>query len=265
MKTESPQLISGPGRCVEIKPAVDVLRPLLPILREQAASLAIAPVHPQQRNAVASAQWLHRERDFADVRQLIELFDHREFEKSGTLSIGYDAAPSVVRGCTLLRLHLRQTLLATVSDATLETGEAEGGMKPESDPAFLSYLFLCTLTEIVLKHVDITKTKGPSRIRHWLRRLLGSRRKAPPIATSADAEAQVEVVLVNDPVNLMSYVTTVLMRTLKLSRTDAERHMMEVHQAKRSAVWKGPLAQAESYAETLRGWHLVAIVRKAAT
>lgn len=70
------------------------------------------------------------------------------------------------------------------------------------------------------------------------------------------------VVVLNDPVNLMSYVTMVLERIFRMSRSKAETHMMEVHQLGRSVVWKGPREKAEGYVFQLQEWHLSAIIEK---
>lgn len=70
------------------------------------------------------------------------------------------------------------------------------------------------------------------------------------------------VVVLNDPVNLMSYVTMVLERVLRMTRSKAEAHMMEVHQLGRSTVWKGNREKAEGYVYQLQEWHLTAVLEK---
>src|SRR6187549_2661010 len=46
-----------------------------------------------------------------------------------------------------------------------------------------------------------------------------------------------QVVVHNDPVNLMSYVTMVFQKVFGLTKENAERHMLEVHQLGRSILW----------------------------
>ena len=70
------------------------------------------------------------------------------------------------------------------------------------------------------------------------------------------------VIVLNDPVNLMSYVTMVLERVLRMSRGKAEEHMMEVHHKGRSLVWKGNREKAEGYVYQLQEWHLNAILER---
>jgi len=66
------------------------------------------------------------------------------------------------------------------------------------------------------------------------------------------------VVVHNDPVNLMSYVTLVFRRVFGYSREKAEQHMMEVHQKGRSIVWTGPREQAELFVQQLHSHLLLA-------
>ncbi len=70
------------------------------------------------------------------------------------------------------------------------------------------------------------------------------------------------VVVLNDPVNLMSYVSMVFRRVLGMSKQDAEKHMVEVHELGRSVVWTGEREQAETYVYQLQEWHLNAILEK---
>src|SRR6201995_3692797 len=71
------------------------------------------------------------------------------------------------------------------------------------------------------------------------------------------------VVVHNDPVNLMSYVTMVFQRVFGFSKSRAEKHMLEVHQKGRSIVWTGMREPAESYVQQLHGFLLLATLEKA--
>ena len=70
------------------------------------------------------------------------------------------------------------------------------------------------------------------------------------------------VVVHNDPVNLMSYVTMVFQRVFGYSRARAEKHMLEVHHKGRSIVWSGLREPAELYVEQLHGYLLLATLEK---
>lgn len=86
---------------------------------------------------------------------------------------------------------------------------------------------------------------------------------ADPVAKDETALSDVwGVIVLNDPVNLMSYVTMVLERVLRMSKSKAEEHMMEVHQKGRSLVFKGNREKAEGYVYQLQEWHLNAILER---
>jgi len=70
------------------------------------------------------------------------------------------------------------------------------------------------------------------------------------------------VVVHNDPVNLMSYVSMVFRRIFGWTRERAEQHMMEVHVKGRSVVWSGGREQAELYVQQLHTYLLLTTLEK---
>ena len=70
------------------------------------------------------------------------------------------------------------------------------------------------------------------------------------------------VVVHNDPVNLMSYVTMVFQKVFGYSKEKAEHHMLEVHHKGRSIVWTGAREQAELYVQQLHGYLLLATLER---
>lgn len=68
------------------------------------------------------------------------------------------------------------------------------------------------------------------------------------------------VVVLNDPVNLMSYVVLVFRKVLGFDEDTARRHMLEVHEKGRSMVWSGMREKAEAYAYSLQQWHLTVTI-----
>ena len=71
-----------------------------------------------------------------------------------------------------------------------------------------------------------------------------------------------QVIVHNDPVNLMTYVTMVFQRVFGYPREKAERHMLEVHHQGRSIVWCGVRERAEFYVQQLHGYLLLATLEK---
>jgi ATP-dependent Clp protease adaptor protein ClpS len=78
-----------------------------------------------------------------------------------------------------------------------------------------------------------------------------------------DLDVPWQVVVHNDPVNLMSYVTMVFQRVFGYPREKAERHMLEVHHKGRSILWSGMRERAELYVQQLHGYLLLATLEKA--
>jgi ATP-dependent Clp protease adaptor protein ClpS len=74
---------------------------------------------------------------------------------------------------------------------------------------------------------------------------------APAEVIEADTETVVvndrpwKVIVWNDPINLMSYVTLVLQQLFGYSKAKAEKLMLDVHEKGRAIVNHGPREQAE--------------------
>jgi ATP-dependent Clp protease adaptor protein ClpS len=68
------------------------------------------------------------------------------------------------------------------------------------------------------------------------------------------------VIVLNDPINLMNYVTMVFQRVFGYPRTKAEKLMMDVHRKGRALVWSGDREQAEMYVHQLQSHQLLAMM-----
>jgi ATP-dependent Clp protease adaptor protein ClpS len=83
--------------------------------------------------------------------------------------------------------------------------------------------------------------------------------------TKSELSTPWNVIVHNDPVNLMTYVTMVLMRVFGYPRDKAKKMMLEVHNQGRSLVWSGGREQAEHYVHQLHGYQLLATMEKSET
>lgn len=83
---------------------------------------------------------------------------------------------------------------------------------------------------------------------------------APETTTELRLAGGWRVVVLNDPVNLMSYVVMVFKKVFGFDEQTARKKMLEVHEQGRSVVWNGLREKAEAYAFTLQQWHLNAIL-----
>ena len=71
------------------------------------------------------------------------------------------------------------------------------------------------------------------------------------------------LVVWDDPVNLMTYVTWVFTSYFKFSREKAERLMLQVHTEGRAAVASGSREEMERHVEAMHGYGLQATLQQA--
>lgn len=71
------------------------------------------------------------------------------------------------------------------------------------------------------------------------------------------------VIVWNDPVNLMSYVVFVFMRVLGFTREKATRHMLEVHRGGKSVVATETRERAELYHQQIQAFGLTVTIEPA--
>ena len=71
------------------------------------------------------------------------------------------------------------------------------------------------------------------------------------------------VIVHDDPVTLMTYVTSIFMKVFGYPETKARRLMMEVDKTGRSVVWTGGRERAETYVHTLQSYHLLTSLESA--
>lgn len=80
--------------------------------------------------------------------------------------------------------------------------------------------------------------------------------------TDTDVDTPWNVIVYDDPVNLMNFVTLVLKRVFGYSQEKAESLMMEVHKAGKSVVWTGEREKAELYVQQLQSFQLLAAMKR---
>ncbi|MCB1204530.1 MAG: ATP-dependent Clp protease adapter ClpS [Verrucomicrobiae bacterium] len=81
--------------------------------------------------------------------------------------------------------------------------------------------------------------------------------------TLAEHDAPWNVLVYDDPVNLMSFVTLVFRRVFGYPQEKAEALMLEVHRNGFSVVWSGNREKAEFYVQQLQSHQLLAAMKKA--
>lgn len=71
------------------------------------------------------------------------------------------------------------------------------------------------------------------------------------------------VIIYDDPVNLMDYVTMIIQRVFGYPAATATRMMMDVHTRGKCVVWTGGRERAEHYVQQLQSFQLLAAMKKA--
>jgi ATP-dependent Clp protease adaptor protein ClpS len=82
-------------------------------------------------------------------------------------------------------------------------------------------------------------------------------------STSEEISPPWQVIILNDPVNLMSFVTLIIRRVFGYSEEKATQLMLDVHHKGRAIVWTGEREKAEMYVQQLQGFQLLAKMEKA--
>ena len=150
---------------VEIRLSLEAVTPLLAVMRDVADSLA---------EELAAANALHDIE--ADLREgwreelvsaqnegisvLLQLFDET-FEESGVIGFDADNAEPVLRACAAIRLRLRERFLTELNEEVLESGDLEvESLQEPARKAFMCYLFLATIQELIIQHLDTSILDG---------------------------------------------------------------------------------------------------------
>jgi hypothetical protein len=144
---------------IEVKLALPVVAPLLDVIKEMSDGLRhtlAAPVAMKELDPDFHAAWVedlvvHQN---TDVRRLLALFDGNFFTE-GVIAFDEENAEVIVRACAAVRLQLRARHLKSLPDETLEGGDVELLTLPEPlRKAFMCYLFLATLQELIIQHLQ---------------------------------------------------------------------------------------------------------------
>jgi ATP-dependent Clp protease adaptor protein ClpS len=70
------------------------------------------------------------------------------------------------------------------------------------------------------------------------------------------------VIVWNDPINLMTYVVFVFMRVLGFTREKATKHMLEVHEKGKSVVASDTREKAELYYQQIQAHGLMVTIQQ---
>ena len=149
---------------IEVKLSLPVVAPLLDVIKTAAdtlqsslaAPLGVQDIDPEFREAWTE-ELLHSQNE--ELATLLALFD-KEFFATGVVSFDAENGEVIVRACAALRLRLRGTVLKAVTDEALESGDiAVEALTEGQRKAFMCYLFLATIQDLIIQHIDALGTE----------------------------------------------------------------------------------------------------------
>lgn len=147
---------------VEVKLNLEAVAPLLDAIKAAAdelqPTLAVTPQIPDLEEEFA-ADWRQEllQNQNSDLNILLGLFG-TDFFITGVVPLDATNSEPILRACSAVRLWLRSQSLAAVGDEALETGEMPLLETTEAQRrAFAAYVFLGTLQELIVQHLDPTE------------------------------------------------------------------------------------------------------------
>lgn len=144
---------------IEVKLALPVVAPLLDVIKELADGLRknlAAPLALRDLDPEFQESWVDEllSTQNEEVRMLLALFDD-EFFTEGVVAFDENNAEVIVRACAAVRLRLREVFLKPMGDELLETGDVNlETLDDRLRRAFMCYLFLATIQELIIQHLD---------------------------------------------------------------------------------------------------------------
>jgi len=144
---------------IEVRLSVEVVAPLLDVVRETAQQLRAEPspaVHlpslPDDLRDFWRADVVKSQT--SDLDTLLGLFGET-FISEGVVYLNSRNAQPVLRATAAVRLQLHRNQLSGLSEEELEAGEISiDALTAPLRRAFVCYLFLATLQELILHHLN---------------------------------------------------------------------------------------------------------------
>lgn len=150
---------------VEVRLNLEAVAPLLDVIKSAADDLGprlALDVKPPGEDGEFHREWSSEllGGQGADIRVLLALFGS-EFFSTGVIALDPTNCEPVLRACSALRLRLREAYLKPLGDEMLEAGDLPLEDMPEDQrKAFAAYVFLATLQEVLVLHLDPTILEG---------------------------------------------------------------------------------------------------------
>lgn len=153
---------------IEVKLSLSVVAPLLDLMKASGDVLEAqiaAPLTLEDIDADFRDEWKAEllAGQHEELHALMGLFNS-DFFINGVVAFDEDNAEIIVRACSALRLRLRRHDLKTLGDEQLESGGVELESLSEAlQKPFMCYVFLGTIQELIIQHLDSAILRGPPR------------------------------------------------------------------------------------------------------
>jgi hypothetical protein len=150
---------------VEVRLNLEAVAPLLDVIKSAADDLkpmlALRPELPEAEKDLAEG-WTNEllEGQNTDIAALLALFGS-EFFASGVIALDPTNAETILRACSAIRLRLRERHLQALDDDALESSDVSlHDLDEDQRRALAAYVFLATLQELIIQHLDPTVLDG---------------------------------------------------------------------------------------------------------
>jgi len=148
---------------VEVRLNLEAVAPLLDVIKAAAddlqPELAVNPQVPDQTDVEFVAEW-HRDLlagQGSDLAAFLGMFGS-DFFITGVVPLDANNCEPILRAAAAVRLRLRAKHLDSLGEEALESGEVPPeGITDLQEKAFAAYVFLATLQELIVQHLDPTE------------------------------------------------------------------------------------------------------------
>ena len=141
---------------LDTKSVLPLLEHVKPLMEELATDLAVSNISPDDDELMSdfwSKDLLTSQRK--DIAAIAELFDD-EFLDTGSATVDEEDADLVLRGCTAMRLKIREVSLEAFSDEALESGELDiEDFDRDQRIGYAAYALFASMQELIISQLDL--------------------------------------------------------------------------------------------------------------
>ena len=141
---------------LDTKSVLPLLEHVKPLMEELATDLAVSNISPDDDELMSdfwSKDLLTSQRK--DMAAIAELFDD-EFLDTGSATVDQEDADLVLRGCTAMRLKIREISLEAFSDEALESGELDiEDFDRDQRIGYAAYALFASMQELIISQLDL--------------------------------------------------------------------------------------------------------------